>query len=101
MTAIEKTVLKVISGFGFLPTSDQQGLLQTVRFLASVFGSSPNRSADHARGISLIQEGVFGLLPHLLTGGLSRSILSRKIDLVISAAEKLDPEFVRRMKGEI
>lgn len=101
MTAIEKMVLKAISGFGFLPGPDQQGLAQMVRFLTRVFGqgSDPNRSPDHRKGIELIQEAVWGLLPHVLTGGFSKAALTKKVDLIIAAAEKISPEFVQRMRA--
>lgn len=99
MTGRDKHVLQIISGFRFLPESDRKGLIQTVRFLRTVFGERKNRSPENEQGLTLLQQGVMGLLPSLVTSIFSKNSLSKQFASIVLAAEKLDPEFVRSVRG--
>jgi hypothetical protein len=99
MTGIELGTHKVISGCGFLPESDQQGLHQAIKFIARVFSKSRKRTPDEETGLRLIEDGMMTLLKQCGAALLSRDGLARKFALIQSAAEKLHPEFLAKFLG--
>jgi hypothetical protein len=98
MTGIELAVHKMISGCGFLPEADQQGLYQTMRSLESIFSPANERTEGQKIGIHEIEEGVMLLLKHTATGLLSKDGIARKMALVKKAAEELHPEFLAKFR---
>lgn len=99
MTGIELGTHQIISGCGFLPEADQQGLNQAVRFIAKVFSRSRQRTPDEETGLGLIETGLMTLLKQCGAALLSRDGLSRKFALIQEAAARLHPEFLAKFKG--
>lgn len=100
MTGIELATHKIISGCGFLPESDQQGLFQTMKFLEQMFSPTAGkpRTPDQQTGLREIEEGFLMLFKHIATGVFSRDGISRKMALVWKAAEEMHPEFLAKFR---
>lgn len=98
MTGIELGTHQAISGCGFLPESDQQGLFQAVKFIAKVFSRDRKRTADEETGLKLIEQGMLTLLKQCGTALFTKDGLARKFALIQQAAEKLDPEFLAKFR---